>query len=136
MSIRVVWANSEQNILCYVIEGKWDVNDLLAAIKEADEMERSVDQPIDFIMDFSQSAAMPLNLLTAARQGERNQPVKRQNAITILVRPGTYIQTMASVAKAIAPNATANIHTANSHPEAVALIEKLRRERAGNPEDA
>lgn len=75
MPITVQWDDEAQTIMRWLFDGKWSWDEYNRAMTESNQQVRSVEHPVDAIMDLTHSSVLPSNVLSnthAAR--EENQP--------------------------------------------------------------
>lgn len=74
MPIRIYWEDSDQTIIRYVFEGRWTWDELYGVYYQAIEMENSVTQRVDIILDMRTSGFIPANALLHMKNFSEKQP--------------------------------------------------------------
>jgi hypothetical protein len=128
VSIQIRWFDDEKRILLYEFVGVWTWEDLYAVLKQATEMSLSVNHPVDAIVDLTRNGSTPMGALLNLRQITSWETVTWNTAVLI----GANVITRGVVAtfRGLYPRSGARVHTANSFPEAVEIIEKRRQQLA------
>ena len=67
MGIRVSWDNDEHTALLFTFEGRWDLNDFYAGVKEGNGLMDSAHQPVHSIFDLTRGNALPPGFVGAIR---------------------------------------------------------------------
>lgn len=72
MSIYSVWDNHEKTVIVQVFDGQWTLEEFLLSNEALRAEVESVLHTVHIIWDLTGSVGVPKNLLTAARQTEKN----------------------------------------------------------------
>jgi hypothetical protein len=126
MSIKVVWDNTERNIINFDFQGRWDWDELYAASDQATEMLDSVDYMVDFIMDIRETVIPKDFMAHAERLASGSHP---HRGIMVVVGANGLLRTLGGGLRKLFPDATRNLVFAADVEEAYDIIEEKQISR-------
>jgi hypothetical protein len=123
MPVRVIWDNEEKNIVRYVFEGKWTLDELYAVMKEEDQMMAAVTHRVDVIVDFQDSGAIPDRLLANFPKIFESSSASHPNVgMTVIIGAAGFAEMLANIFSKV----FTRMLTAQTLEEARAIIARER----------
>jgi hypothetical protein len=123
MPARVIWDNEEKNIVRYVFEGKWTLDELYAVMKEEDQMMAAVTHRVDVIVDFQDSGAIPDRLLANFPKIFESSSASHPNVgMTVIIGAAGFAEMLANIFSKV----FTRMLTAQTLEEARAIIARER----------
>ncbi len=92
MPVTSGWHTPSKDIVMYVFEGRWTWDELYSAYNQAIEMEKSVPQRVDVVLDMLKSKAVPPNALLHVKNISNKQP--DNIGLTIVVTPNGFVRAL------------------------------------------
>jgi hypothetical protein len=71
MSIQVEWLDNKQRIIVLTMIGRWQWDEMFAAIETCHQMMDGVDYPVRTVFDFTRNMTWPLNSLENMRRANQ-----------------------------------------------------------------
>lgn len=96
MPVNVEWANDEQTIVLYTIEGKWTWNDFYPEYDKAITMEKAQPHRVDVVLDMRENKSVPPNALTHIKGITDRQP--DNIGLSVLVTSNMFIYKLFEIA--------------------------------------
>lgn len=107
MAIKVIWDDETKTILRYDFIGNWTWNEFYAASAEFHAQLDSVDHKVDTIINLTDSAGMPGNVLSQAYSAFQNQH-PNDTGLNVIVSKGMLIQILVNTFSRVYSNFTEN----------------------------
>jgi len=127
MPVRVIWDNEEKNIVRYVFEGKWTLDQLYATMEEEDQMMAAVTHRVDVIVDFQNSGAIPDRLLANFPKIFESSAASRPNVgMTVIIGAAGFAEMLANIFSKV----FSRMLTASTLEEARAILAREQANRA------
>lgn len=87
MAIYSVWDDSDKTVIIQVFDGQWTLEDFLAGNDALRAEIELVMHTVHVIWDLSGSVGVPRNLLSAARQTEKNVGALANVGMIVIIQP-------------------------------------------------
>ncbi|MBN1967447.1 MAG: hypothetical protein JW910_22525 [Anaerolineae bacterium] len=128
MAITVCWLDETQTVVFYSFAGKWDWNELVGAMGQANALMGTVPHPVDVIADLSGSLHLPVNLLEMGRNAAKvHRPANM--GMVVVVQGGAFLEPAVNVMRRIYRELDYAMRYVNSLDEARAAIVQVRAAR-------
>lgn len=121
MSVTAKWLDDSKTVVLREFSNNWTWDDFYQAQNHVVEMLNSVDHKVDQVFDFSQSRALPPNVITHIGNSGRNMPDNRGKSIVIL--QSTFYQTLYRVISRIFPAIAKNVIITDTREKALAHLD-------------
>jgi hypothetical protein len=117
----VEWLNPEQTILIQRFIGEYGVAEYQQVATETAKLLKTVDHPVDIILDFTEGHARKENFLASLGSIERKvQPNQR---LLVVIKASSLLKNLATGMQSVAPKATDNMHFVETLEQALHLIQ-------------
>lgn len=116
MSVTVVWDNEEKTILRYTFGGQWTWDEYLIALKDGRRMMESVQHYVCILNDMDNTAFLPPNFVTLARNVISSRP--DNTGLAIFLTNSQFFKAMYRVLENLLPNVPTDYVIATTEDEA------------------
>jgi hypothetical protein len=119
MPIQVEWGNTQKTIIHSTFSESWTLDEYHGMIDAMHKLVITVDHPVHFVSDFSNSKASPAKLLSTGRHVENT--MTENSGINVVVNASGFLKAMANVSQKLFLK-DVQIYFADSIEEAHQLI--------------
>ena len=127
MPITSEWGNPQKTIIHSVFDPVWTLDEYHGMIDTMHKMVISVDHPVHFISDFTNSNASPAKLLSTGRHIENTKT--ENSGINVIVNANGFLKAMANVSQRLFLK-DVQIYFADSVEEAYQIVAKHEQTHA------
>lgn len=131
MPVDLLWDNEQQTALRYRVEGRWNWEDLFAAIAQAHAWMDQCTQPIDILIDMRMAATIPSGPFWQAKHMAAIKHTLTQHIV--FVGAGKTIQAFVEVFRRTTHRSLSHLHFVDSLAAARTLLTGLHGETASSP---
>lgn len=101
MPIVVDWGNVEETIIVWKFRKRWSEADFYAAVERSAALTKSVDMPVNYIIDLQHSISSPPNLLAISRAAMQNHNFSNQGVTTVITKSAFWQQLFEALANSV-----------------------------------
>jgi hypothetical protein len=127
MGITVVWDDEAHTAFHWIFEGQWTWKEYYAAMYQSNAMARTVNYPIDVIVDLQASKVIPSHVFSNIRAETADQPEKM--GMIAVVGANAFVNALLNTLRRVSRRLQSRLFTANSPEEARALLQKYRTQK-------
>jgi hypothetical protein len=124
MGITVVWDDEAHTAFHWIFEGQWTWKQYYEAMYRSNAMARTVDYPIDVIVDLQASRVIPSHVLSNIRAETADQPEKM--GMIAIVGTNAFVNALINTLRRVNRRLKSRLFTVNSLEEARAMLRKHR----------
>ena len=120
MSIKVFWANAQQNVILQGFTDPWTIEEHRASLRAIQDMVRSQPHVVHSIADMRQTVKTPAQLMLTFPTAERS--LSENTGLLFIVSAPNAVRTIVSTARRFIPKVSEKLHFVDTLDEAYTLI--------------